>query len=129
MLTSFKPLISAHDTGLSILISRLRGEGGRWGTYGGHSGTMGRINVISATFLFCLTKYAIVVLTPCVCKCALIDIDKPSPGYAGVSLSLAKTELNARGLHRTYGLRLNPIISSSWVEMSSHTKFQLPRLP
>ena len=35
---------------------------------------------------------------------------KPSPGYAGVSLSLAKTELNARGLHRTVGLRLNQLI-------------------
>ena len=35
---------------------------------------------------------------------------KPSPGYAGVSLRLAKTELNAHGLHRTDGLRLNPII-------------------
>ena len=59
---------------------------------------------------------------------------EPSPGYAGVSLSLAKTELNARGLHRPNGLRLNPIhfffwgggqgdsnyfvhISSSWFEM------------
>ena len=36
--------------------------------------------------------------------------NEPSPGYAGVSLSLAKTELNARGLHRTDGLRFNPII-------------------
>ena len=68
---------------------------------------------------------------------------KPSPGYAGVSLSLAKTELNVCGLHRTDGLRLKPFfyfffyfnlnyfvhISSSWVEMSLHTKFQLPRLP
>ena len=34
--------------------------------------------------------------------------NKPSPGYAGVSLSLAKTELNARGLYRTGSLRLNP---------------------
>ena len=33
---------------------------------------------------------------------------KPSPGYAGVSLSLTKTELNAHGLHRTDSLRLNP---------------------
>jgi hypothetical protein len=32
---------------------------------------------------------------------------KTSTGYAGVSLSLAKTELNAYGLHRTDGLRLN----------------------
>ena len=64
-----------------------------------------------------------------------------NPGYAGVSLSLAKTELNACGLHRTDGFKgLTHFfffgiwnyfvhISSSWVEMSLHTKFQLPRLP
>ena len=40
--------------------------------------------------------------------------DKPSPGYAGVSLSLVKTELNARGLHTTDGLRLNPIIELAY---------------
>ena len=40
---------------------------------------------------------------------------EPSPGYAGVSLSLAKTELNACGLNSSYGFsrtdsfRLNPI--------------------
>ena len=34
---------------------------------------------------------------------------EPSPGYAGFSLSLAKTELDAHGLHRHDGLRLNPI--------------------
>jgi hypothetical protein len=32
---------------------------------------------------------------------------EPSPGYAGVSLSLANPELNAHGLHRTDGLMLS----------------------
>ena len=36
-------------------------------------------------------------------------IMKPSPGYAGVSLSLAKTELMLHGLHRASNFRLNPI--------------------
>ena len=58
-----------------------------------------------------------------------------SPGYAGVSLSLVMAELNAHGLNRTDSLRLNPgdpnyfvHISSSWVEISFYTEFQLPRL-
>ena len=48
--------------------------------------------------------------------------------YAGVSLSLAKTELNAYGFHRAASFRLNPVflllfvhISSSWVKISLHT--------
>jgi hypothetical protein len=36
-----------------------------------------------------------------------ITFERPSPGYAGVILSLAKTELNVCGLHTTDGLRLN----------------------
>jgi hypothetical protein len=51
-----------------------------------------------------------------------ISIAEPSPAYAGVSLSLAKTEMNARGLHKPNGLRLGDYnyfvhIFSCWFEL------------